>query len=307
MIFVMKFQAAAMSRANIEDKRLRRDFCLYVDEFQNFSTESFASILSEARKYGLNLMVANQFITQLSDEVREAVFGNIGTIISFRVGTADAEALEKIFRPIFDIDDLQRLPMANNIVRTLIGGVPTQPFSMTGLPILGNSNKQLAQALKQLSAAKYGRPKPIVESEIFKRLSTDKPDKPAMFGSAASASSSVGSVAPNHSAMSTGTQSSFLDEWLAKRRAAGKAGPKQTEDLTNSHREQTVTNKVSNINKLSNDKPNEQRAKFDSELSQATKNSSDQVAGLELKIPNDNVLRHNDTIHIDREGNLSQQ
>src|SRR5262249_41195830 len=112
MIFVMKFQAAAMSRSDMPEE-YRKDFCLYVDEFQNFSTDSFADILSEARKYHLNLIVANQFTTQLSDEIRDAVFGNVGTVVSFRVGTADAEFLEKQFRPIFDIDDLQFLPNAN--------------------------------------------------------------------------------------------------------------------------------------------------------------------------------------------------
>src|SRR5690606_30978841 len=102
-------QAAAMSRANIDGKD-RVDFSLYVDEFQNFSTDSFASILSEARKYGLSLIVANQFTTQLTDEIRDAVFGNIGTIVSFRVGTNDAEFLAKYFSPVFDIHDLQRVP-----------------------------------------------------------------------------------------------------------------------------------------------------------------------------------------------------
>src|SRR5262249_16908379 len=93
MIFVMKFQAAAMSRADVPEEE-RQDFCLYVDEFQNFSTDSFATILSEARKYRLNLIVANQFTTQLTDEIRDAVFGNVGSIVSFRVGAdADADAL----------------------------------------------------------------------------------------------------------------------------------------------------------------------------------------------------------------------
>ncbi|EQD81238.1 hypothetical protein B1A_00040, partial [mine drainage metagenome] len=90
MIFVMKFQEAALSRADIPEKE-RRDFCLYVDEFQNFSTDSFSTIMSEARKYALNLIVANQFTTQLSEEIRDAVFGNMGTIVSFRVGQNDVQ------------------------------------------------------------------------------------------------------------------------------------------------------------------------------------------------------------------------
>jgi hypothetical protein len=207
MIFVMKFQAAAMSRANIPEDE-RQDFALYVDEFQNFSTDSFATILSEARKYRLNLIVANQFTTQLTDDIRDAVFGNVGTIVSFRVGTADAEFLVKQFAPVFDMDDLQRIPNYNAVVRMLIGGIPTQPFSMTGLPPLGNPNKQLGNALKQLSAAKHGRPKQLVEKEIFDRLKTIDPPKPQP-------RQNMGprSVAQAQPAAAP----SFLDDWLRKK------------------------------------------------------------------------------------------
>jgi hypothetical protein len=100
MIFVMKFQAAAMSRQDIPEDE-RRDFCLFVDEFQNFATESFESILSEARKYRLNLILANQFMTQLTDKIREALLGNVGTIMSGRIGVTDAELMEKAFSPVF--------------------------------------------------------------------------------------------------------------------------------------------------------------------------------------------------------------
>jgi hypothetical protein len=210
MIFVMKFQAAAMSRANV-DRADRPDFCLYVDEFQNYSTDSFADIMSEARKYGLNLIVANQFTTQLSDEVRDAVFGNVGTIISLRVGISDAEFLAKQFAPVFDSDDLQRIPNGNAAVRTLINGVPTQPFSMAGLPPLDVTNKELADALKQLTAAKYGRSKTVVEKEILERISvspsagsgTQRPD--------------AGSQMARPPKPSTG--STFLDDWMQKKQA----------------------------------------------------------------------------------------
>ncbi len=178
MVFVMKFQAAAMSRSTIPEND-RVDFSLYVDEFQNFSTDSFATIMSEARKYHLNLIVANQFTTQLTPEIRDAVFGNMGTIVSFRVGQNDVESLGKYFQPIFDVDDLLRVPNYNTIVRTLIGGVPTQPFSMATLPGLGTPNPRLADALKQLSAAKYGRPKSIVEQNINARMLTKETPKPA--------------------------------------------------------------------------------------------------------------------------------
>ncbi len=216
MIFVMKFQAAAMSRANIPEDE-RTDFALYVDEFQNFSTDSFATILSEARKYRLNLIVANQFTTQLTDEIRDAVFGNVGTIVSYRVGTADAEFLAKQFAPVFDIDDLQRIPNYNTIVRTLIDGIPTQPFSMAILPPLGNPNKELGDALKQLSAAKHGKPRAVVEKEIFERISTpggntSEPNKPN-FGRNFSAGAQTSPQQPQKPS----TGSSFLDDWLTKK------------------------------------------------------------------------------------------
>ncbi|MBX4197294.1 ATP-binding protein [Candidatus Saccharibacteria bacterium] len=243
MIFVMKFEAAAMSRADVPEE-YRKDFCLYVDEFQNFSTDSFADILSQARKYHLNLIVANQFTTQLSEEIRDAVFGNVGSVVTFRVGTTDAEFLAKQFAPVFDIDDLQFLPNYNTAVRMMIGGVPVQPFSMATLPPLGNPNPQLADALKQLSAAKYGRPKGQVESEIFKRLETKPLPRPTSpfdslgagpayrqsggpaFGSSSLPAGQAGlpaggfqpasRPAPTPKPPSSG--SSFLDEWLAKRK-----------------------------------------------------------------------------------------
>jgi len=239
MIFIMKFQAAAMSRAKIPESE-RKDFALFVDEFQNFSTDSFATIMSEARKYHLNLIVANQFTTQLTEEIRDAIFGNIGTTIAFRVGDRDAEALDKYFHPAFDETDLLRLPNFNTIVRTMIDGVPTQPFSMATLPPLGNPNQRLSEALKQLSAAKYGRPKSVVEDEIFARMET-KPELPkSTFASPTFASNNLEQSPWNNSPPVTSkpsvtgttplpvsnpvdqskTGSSFLDEWLTKRQTA---------------------------------------------------------------------------------------
>lgn len=218
MVFVMKFQAAAMSRSNIpEDKRV--DFALYVDEFQNFSTDSFATIMSEARKYHLNLIVANQFTTQLTEEIRDAVFGNIGTIVSFRIGQNDVDSLSRYFQPQFDGDDLLRVPNANTIVRTLIKGVPTQPFSMATLAPLGNPNADLAKALKQLSAAKYGKPRAVVEKEIFERLTTQSPP-PSQFNPPVATAAAPNQTAPRPAAPAPQPGSgSFLDEWLAKQKA----------------------------------------------------------------------------------------
>jgi len=246
MIFVMKFQAAAMSRANIPEYE-RKDFSLYVDEFQNFSTDSFATIMSEARKYHLNLIVANQFTTQLTDEIRDAVFGNMGTIVAFRIGQNDVEALGRYFQPTFDGDDILRVPNYNTIIRTLVGGVPTQPFSMATLPPLGDPNPKLAAALKQLSAAKYGHPKDAVEKDIFARMATKADPMPAtpppapsrMMQPGAVPQSPWASTAPGMATRPLATQApasspfnsslaappqpalekspSFLDEWLTKR------------------------------------------------------------------------------------------
>jgi hypothetical protein len=240
MIFVMKFQAAAMSRADIPESE-RKDFCLYVDEFQNFSTDSFATIMSEARKYHLNLVVANQFTTQLSEEIRDAVFGNMGSIVSFRVGQNDVDALTRYFQPLFDAEDLLRVPNYNTIVRTLINGVPTQPFSMAALPPLGTPNDKLAVALKELTAAKFGRPKAEVASEIAKRLATKEKPKPAFGGAnpfaaggAAAPGAPVGSASPAMPGAAAAPRpkppgsGSFLDEWLAKRQSAPAAAPRPT-------------------------------------------------------------------------------
>lgn len=213
MIFVMKFQAAAMSRASLPEEH-RRDYSLYVDEFQNFSTDSFATILSEARKYRLSLVVANQFITQLSEEVRDAVFGNVGSIVGLRVGANDADFLTKQFSPIFDTEDLVKLPNYNAVVRLMVSGVPSQPFSMATMPPLGHPNPSLGSALKRLSAAKYARPRPVVEREIFDRLKTIVPE-PSLGGGFSPSSFGAPPLRP----ISGG--SSFLDEWLAKRKAQG--------------------------------------------------------------------------------------
>lgn len=212
IIFVMKFQAAAMSRANIPEDE-REDFSLYVDEFQNFMTESFESILSEARKYRLSLVMANQFLTQLSDKIREAIIGNVGTLVSGRIGVTDAELLVKRFQPTFDIDDITRLPNYQGIATVLINSTPSAPFSMSFTPPMVNPNLKLAEAMKNLSATKYGRTRAEVEADIKKRITVSQPRM------AARAPGGPGQAAP------TGGSSSFLDEWLAKRQKAGTSGP----------------------------------------------------------------------------------
>ncbi|MEX0668664.1 MAG: ATP-binding protein [Candidatus Saccharimonadales bacterium] len=217
MIFVMKFQAAAMSRANIPESE-RKDFSLYVDEFQNFSTESFAFILSEARKYRLSLIVANQFISQLSEEVRDAVFGNVGTVLSFRTGPADADFLVKQFSPSFNEHDLVNLPNFNAVVRLMHEGLPSKPFNIMTLPPLAQSNKQVSTALKHLSGAKYGRPRLQVEEEIFNRLSTKSTPNPFESLANTQGLGDKGSTQGSSNNPKQQTSSSFLDEWLEKRK-----------------------------------------------------------------------------------------
>ncbi len=218
MIFVMKFQAAAMGRADVPEDE-REDFALYVDEFQNFATDSFESILSEARKYRLNLVLANQFMTQLTDKIREAIIGNIGTVISGRIGITDAELLQKKYAPTFDAEDLTKLPNFQTIASVMINNVPSAAFSMSLLPPMGTSNPQLRDALKKLSAAKYGRPRAQVEKEIFARLGAGDAARKAKLEAMKDAQRSrfnptATPVSPNPAATG-GT--SFLDEWLAKR------------------------------------------------------------------------------------------
>jgi hypothetical protein len=231
MIFVMKFQAAAMGRANILESE-RVDFSLYVDEFQNFATDSFESILSEARKYRLNLILGNQFMTQLTDKVREAIIGNVGTVISGRIGVTDAELMVKRFAPTFDVEDLIKMPNYQSVTSVMINNVPSAPFSMSFIPPMGESNSQLADALKRLSAAKYGKPRAVVEKEIFARLGAAEKAKQDRLTQMKQLQQRPG-AASGAPAQSSG--SSFLDEWLTKRQQLGNANqsaPKSKADAS---------------------------------------------------------------------------
>ena len=222
IIFVMKFQAAAMGRANVPEQD-RIDFSLYVDEFQNFATESFESILSEARKYRLNLILGNQFMTQLTDKIREAIIGNVGTVISGRIGITDAEILEKKFKPTFEAEDLAKLPNYQSITSVMIHNVPSAPFSMSFVAPMGQVNPNLVDALKKLSAAKYGKPRAMVEKEITERLGSGEAAKSSKLEElrAAQANRLSGPKPAQAPAQKPSSGSSFLDEWLAKRQQLG--------------------------------------------------------------------------------------
>lgn len=172
LILVPKILAAAMSRTDVSAEQ-RRDFYLYVDEFQNFATPDFAQILSEARKYRLNLIVANQFIGQIDEEVKNAIFGNAGTIISFRTGVSDANYLQHEFQPTFSEADLINVERFHAYVKTLVNNEPTTPFSMDLTRDLTaekkTENPRVAELIRELSRLKFGKPRDLVEAEIAKR------------------------------------------------------------------------------------------------------------------------------------------
>ncbi len=172
LILVPKILLAAMSRQDVPEES-RRDFYLYVDEFQNFATPDFATILSEARKYRLNLTVANQFIGQVEEEVKQAVFGNVGTMVSFRVGVSDANFLQHEFTPVFNETDLTNIERFNVYIKTIVRNEPVPPFSMDMTRDLAaekqQANPKVAQMILQLSRLKFGRDKRVVEEEIQQR------------------------------------------------------------------------------------------------------------------------------------------
>lgn len=164
-MLITKIQMSAMERVNIPEKD-RRDFYLYVDEFQNFAVDSFASILSEARKYRLNLTMAHQYIEQLTEEVRDAVFGNVGTIISFRVGAPDATFMEQEFMPRFTPEDIINLPKYNIYLKLMIDGVTSPPFSAATLPPIGNRTNS-SEKIIEYSRQAYSMSREEVEKEVF--------------------------------------------------------------------------------------------------------------------------------------------
>lgn len=167
-MLVTKIYLAAMSRADVTAETMRSlpPFYLYVDEFQNFANESFSDILSEARKYKLRLVIAHQYVEQMEEEVRNAVFGNVGTTVSFRVGPFDAETLETIFNPQFTATDLVNLGFAQIYLTLMIRGVGSPPFSATTLPPFDPPPSRHVDEVVAASRATYGRPRPEVEKVI---------------------------------------------------------------------------------------------------------------------------------------------
>lgn len=178
-MMITKLQLAAMSRVDTNEED-RRDFYLYVDEFQNFATDSFANILSEARKYHLSLILAHQYIEQLSDVVRAAVFGNVGTLVTFRVGATDAEFLAKEFMPLFTEEDLVNIPKFNFYIKLMIDGLTSDPFSAKTLaPLSKEERKPNFQAVIEHTRENYASRRDIVEEGIMRwHLNQDVDDAP---------------------------------------------------------------------------------------------------------------------------------
>jgi type IV secretory pathway TraG/TraD family ATPase VirD4 len=175
MIFVGKILMAALSR--VDDPTMSfPPFYLHIDEFQNISTPAIASILSEARKYKLGLSVAHQFIAQLDQQIKDAVFGNVGSMAVFRVGNEDSQVFEQQFSPTFTANEIMNIPNYNAYLRVLANGVPTQPFSVAAMPPIASDSSRAAY-LRELSITRYGRPRYEVEEEI--RIRYQKPVPPA--------------------------------------------------------------------------------------------------------------------------------
>ncbi|MBI4414753.1 MAG: type IV secretion system DNA-binding domain-containing protein [Candidatus Kerfeldbacteria bacterium] len=171
-LMITKLQVAAMSRVDVTEKQ-RKDFFLYVDEFQNFATESFANILSEARKYRLNLIIAHQYIEQLDEAVQAAVFGNVGTLVCFRVGAGDAEFLAKEFAPVFDETDLVNLTKFDIYLRLMIDGVASEPFSAGTLPPISGMTGNREKVIRS-SRERYSRPRAEIEEKISRWMTIEE-------------------------------------------------------------------------------------------------------------------------------------
>jgi type IV secretory pathway TraG/TraD family ATPase VirD4 len=172
LVLVPRILMTAMSRQDVPSDQ-RRDFYFYVDEFQNFATPDFATILSEARKYKLNLTVANQFIGQVDEEVKNAVFGNVGTMIAFRVGVNDANYLAREFEPVFGEEDLLNIERFHTYAKTIVRNEPVPPFSMDMTKDMALEkqmrNPKLAEIIIEMSRLKYGRDVRLVEADVAQR------------------------------------------------------------------------------------------------------------------------------------------
>ena len=258
---VTKVQLAAMSRSDIPDVKDRRPFYLYVDEFQNFATDSFAVILSEARKYGLNLTVANQYIAQMTDSVRDAVFGNVGTTISFRVSADDAPLLIKQFEPTFEGSDLIQMANRHFIISMIINGEKVPAFSATTLSIPNPPSDHLDEIIAS-SREQYSRPRAVVEEEIRETIEASEKYKKELSDSGRAAGEQ--GIMNDYSGAEFMFQSSKIMESKSYNPKAAQEKSKQTAHKTSyedNHAERFPVSPQENQHSNHNRKPNKNRTK----------------------------------------------
>ncbi len=219
-MLVTKIYLSAMSRADMPETELKKlpSFYLYVDEFQSFANKSFADILSEARKYKLSLNITHQYIEQMAEEVRAAVFGNVGTMISFRVGSYDAEILEKEFAPVFTAEDMVNLGFVQIYLKLMIDGVASSPFSATTLAPIPKPEISIKDKVVEISRAYYANPKAEVEKKIQEWHSADNGEQKS------------GSGNENGNDKTKGNKQSDSNEYKNSSDRGGKSGKSKNED-----------------------------------------------------------------------------
>ncbi|PIY92642.1 MAG: hypothetical protein CO030_01235 [Candidatus Magasanikbacteria bacterium CG_4_9_14_0_2_um_filter_42_11] len=234
-MLITEIQLAAMSRVDMPEEE-RKDFFLYVDEFQNFATPSFANILSEARKYRLSLIMAHQYVMQLDEVVADAVFGNVGSMVTFRVGAGDAETLEKEYAPTFTIEDIVNLPKFQIFLKLMIDGIASQPFSAMTMPPIG-SRTGSAEKVIRVSRERYGKDRAVIEEKITRwsgmEIDDDDDDAPSSSGNAKPSSgngkSYGGKSSGNSGSSSNGFSNSQHRNNTKKPEAPKNSSPKREE------------------------------------------------------------------------------
>ncbi len=250
-MMITKVQLAAMSRVDTPEEK-RRDFYLYVDEFQNFATESFAGILSEARKYRLNLILAHQFMAQLDETVLNAVLGNVGTIVSFRVGALDTEVLEKEFEPTFYANDLVNLDKYNIYLKLMIDGVSTRPFSaQTLFPIDVSATEGDVDKVIETSRQQYAHSKEDVEQKIMDWSGMKNPETVQNIKAFAQQGASVGGKNQNNGEKSGGNSSNQYNN-SSQQKNTKQHGNKTQDRQQKPYQKQTASNGAQNNRLISN-------------------------------------------------------
>lgn len=267
-MIVTKLQLAAMSRTDIPEHE-RKDFYLYVDEFQNFATDSFATILSEARKYRLNLIVGHQYIAQLEQDkntkVRDAIFGNVGTIVVFRIGAADAEYMETEFEPIFTPNDLVNLPKYNIILKLMINGVASDPFSAVTIPYNPEWITSNAEKVIKVSRERYANPVTEVEDKISRWMGAEFHQETAvLIGAGAKAETGASEKEAEQEEMPAVSEAEQAELVIEQSEEAG-TKKKEKHDIQPSRQLQGIKPQITQkkafqpLRQHNNNQPNEQR------------------------------------------------